>query len=241
MVLEPILHVVQRGTVEIGHRADGRVMVGVAYRIEVLQLLVFDQPERLVIALPLLVLDDAALVIEHLLRHRAEQVAHPVALEEQRHVERAGRHGLEIIGAVEPGGAVVVGRADLLQRLEEIARRILAAVKHQVLEQVGETGLALGLVLGADSVPHRYRHDRRLAVLVHQHGEAVVEGELLVGNVDVGDQLRERRGLELGEPGGLLRDGRGGSEGKRKGERGGDSGRGQEASHGARLITRRAD
>ena len=53
------------------------------------------------------------------------------------------RHGLEIIGAVEPGGAVEVGRADLLQVFEIVARAVLGAVEHQMLEQMGEAGLAL--------------------------------------------------------------------------------------------------
>src|SRR3546814_9841615 len=55
---------------------------------------------------------------------RAEQMPHAVAFEEQREVERAGRHGLEIIGAVEEGGAVEIGRADLAQRFEEIIGEI---------------------------------------------------------------------------------------------------------------------
>src|SRR3546814_3146686 len=66
-----------------------------------------------------------------------------VAFEEQRAIERGGGHRLEIIGAIEAGGAVVIGRADFLQRLEEIARRILRSVEHQMFEQVREAGLAL--------------------------------------------------------------------------------------------------
>ena len=48
--------------------------------------------------------------------------------EEQRAVERAGRHGLEIIGAVDVGRAVAVGRPNLLQLHETVARRIFRAV-----------------------------------------------------------------------------------------------------------------
>jgi hypothetical protein len=81
-------------------------------------------------------------------------MAHAVAFHEQRPVERAlARHRLEIIGAVEPGRAVVIGRADLLQVGEIVARQILRAVEHQMLEQMREAGLALGLVLRPDIVP----------------------------------------------------------------------------------------
>ena len=73
---------------------------------------------------------------------RAEQVAHAVGLHPQRHVERGGRHVLEVVGAVEIGGAVHVGGADLLEGLEVLVLVVLRALEHQVLEQVGETGLA---------------------------------------------------------------------------------------------------
>ena len=126
---------------------------------------------------------------------RSEQMAHPVGLEEQAALERRPRHGLEIIGAVEPGGAVEVGRADLAQRLEIVAGRVFGAVEHQMLEQMGEAGLAVGLVLRADIVPDGDCDDRRLAVLVDDDLEAVVEGELLVGNVDLADELGDGGGL----------------------------------------------
>src|SRR3546814_512218 len=66
-------------------------------------------------------------------------VPHAVALQEQRAVERAGRHRLKIIGAVHVGRAVAVGRADLLERLEKIAGRIFRPVEHQMLEQMRDT------------------------------------------------------------------------------------------------------
>ena len=96
----------------------------------------------LVLALALLVLHDAALLVELRLVDRAEQVAHAVGLEPQREVERVLRHGLEVVGAVVVGRAVHAGRADLLERIEELAVQVLRALEHQVLEQVREAGLA---------------------------------------------------------------------------------------------------
>ncbi len=53
-----------------------------------------------------------------------------------------------------------------------------------MLEQMRETGLACGFVGRADVVPHRDIDDRRLVVLVHDHGEAVVELEFFVLEID---------------------------------------------------------
>ena len=86
-----------------------------AFGEQAFELGIFDHAEGLVVALALLVLDDADLVGEILLGDRAEQMAHAVAFEEQRPLQRRARHGLEIIGAVEPGGAVEVGGADRAQ------------------------------------------------------------------------------------------------------------------------------
>jgi hypothetical protein len=111
---------------------------------------IFDEAEGLVVALALLVLDDAALVIELGLVDRAEQMAHPVGFHEQSGLERGPRHRLEIIGAVEPGGAVHVGGADPLHRGEIAGIAVLGAAEHQMLEQMREAGAAGRLVLRAD-------------------------------------------------------------------------------------------
>ena len=197
MVAEPALDIRHRGGVEIAHRADGRVMIAMALGKEVLEDFVAQQAEGTVVALALLVLDDAALVIELLLRHRIEQMPHAIALEHQDAVERAGRHGLEVIGTIGAGGAVDVGAAHLLDVFEPVRRGVLGAVEHQVFEQVREAGLARGLVLGADIVPHRNPDQRRLAVFVDDHGQAVVEREFIERQIHFGDQLGQRSGFEL--------------------------------------------
>jgi hypothetical protein len=164
-------------------------------------------------------LDNANLVIQLLLGDRTQEIAHAVAFHEQRPLERPARHRLEIVGAVEPGGAVVVGRADLLQILEEVARQVLRAIEHQMLEQMGEAGLAAGLVLGADIVPGADRDHRRLTVLVDDNRQAVLELEHLIGNGHLADQRADRRGLRRGG----ARNGRG-RFGNRAGRGGGAGG-----------------
>src|SRR3546814_6511817 len=49
------------------------------------KLCIFDQSERLIVPLPLLVLDNAALVVEFLLRHRAQQMSHAVTFRSEEH------------------------------------------------------------------------------------------------------------------------------------------------------------
>ncbi len=131
-----------------------------------LQYLVKHQSAGLIVALPLFILNHPALVIEHALADRAEQMAHPVALHEQHPLERALGGGLEIIGAVEIGRAIIVGGADLLEIFEEVLGQILRPVEHQMFEQMGKTGLALGLVLRSDIVPHGDPDHRRLMIFV---------------------------------------------------------------------------
>ena len=224
MAAEPFLDVGQAGRVQIGHRSDRGMAIGVVGGEQPLGQLVAAQAVRLVVALPLLVLDDATLHIQRVLRDRPGQIAHAIGFEEQRAVQRRGRHRLEIIGAVETGGAVQVGRADLLQRFEEVARRILAAVEHQMLEQVREAGLALRLVLRPDVIPHADRDDRRLAIGVDDHAQPVLQRELRKGDVDRLDQRGDGRGGGRAARG--LRGGGGDREGGRQ-DGHGDAGRQQ--------------
>ena len=192
VVAEPLLDVAQRGGVQIRHRADGVVVVGMVGR----ERLGLDQfagaAVGLVFALALLVLHHTALLVELRLADGAEQVAHAVRLHPQRHVQRSRGHGFEIVGAVEPGGAVLVGGAGQLERLEELILVILRTLEHQVLEQMREAGLALGLVGRADVIPDAHRHHGRLVVFMHHHGQAVGQHETGIGQI--GDLLRRCSG-----------------------------------------------
>ena len=154
-----------------------------------------DQTAWLIVALPFFVLDNAALVIELLLRDRAQQITHAVAFQPEGAFKRRLGNGLEIIRTVEIGRAVVIGRTHFLQVLEVVFRRIFGAVEHEVFEQMGETGLALRFVLGTDIVPHGQRDDGRLFIGMHNDIEAIVQGEFFIGNLDFVDQHCERCGL----------------------------------------------
>ncbi len=140
-------------------------------------------------ALALLVLHDATLLIEHVLGNGAQQVGHAIAFHPQRHVECARRNGRVVVGAILGGRAIHAGRAGVGERREELAIAILGALEHQVLEQMGKTGLTFGLVLRADPVPHADEHGRNGMIGVHQDGQAIVQPKHLVGNIDLGCDL----------------------------------------------------
>ena len=109
------------------------------------------------IALPALVLDHAALVIQLLLSKGLSQKAHPVRLQPQHVFQRLAGHRLEVVGAVEAGGAVDATLPHVGTRRFQIGQifpiGVLGPLEHHVLEQVGHSGAARLLVLGADVVP----------------------------------------------------------------------------------------
>ena len=214
---EPVLDVFQRGRVQIVHRTDRAVLVGMTVRIARFQQGIPDATVRLVLALALFVLHHAALFVERGLIDRAEQMAHAIRFHEQRGVERGGRHVLEIIRAVGVGGAVLVGHADLLEGHEILVLVVLAALEHQMFEQVGETAAPGRLVLGTDVVPDVDGDDRRFAVGVHDHAQAVGQGELFEGDVDrrrFGGDGRRRERQAGGERDGQGEQGGAGPEGE---------------------------
>ena len=71
-----------------------------------------------------------------------------------------------------------------LERLEEVARVVLRALEHQVLEQVGEPALAPLLVLRADVIPEVHGDERQVPLAADDHVEAV--GERGLGEAEVG-------------------------------------------------------
>jgi hypothetical protein len=103
-------------------------------------------------------------------------VAHAVAFHEEREGQRAGRHGLDIIGAVIPGRAIGAVRPCRLQRNVEIGD-VLAAAEEEMFVEMGKAGLASGLVLGPDAVIGGDADDGRLAVGVDDQREAVFQLE----------------------------------------------------------------
>ena len=61
-----------------------------------------------------------------------------------------------------------------------------------MLKQMGKACFALGLMLGPHIIPDGYGDDRGLAVRMHYHPQAIGKRELLVRNIYLADQVRNR-------------------------------------------------
>ena len=151
---EERVDVLEARGVEVLHRPDRRVVVGVALGED--RGVDVDEGVAVglvVVALALLLLDDVALVVEVLLRHRVEEVPVPVGLEPEGELDRAGGHRLEVVGAVEPRRGVEPAALGH-ERLEVLpAAHVARPLEHQVLEEVGEPGAPGRLVARADADP----------------------------------------------------------------------------------------
>ena len=165
--LEPLLHVVERGGVQVFHGADRGPRIRMPRRIGVRRDQLKRLAVRLVLPLPLLVLHHTALLVEFRLIDGAQQVAHPVTFKEEYRIERGSGHVLEVVRAIHVRGAVQIRGAQRTQRLEIVVVEVLASVEHEVFEEMGEPGLARFLVLGAHVIPHVYRNNRRFSILMN--------------------------------------------------------------------------
>ena len=187
--VEPFVHVCNGSVIQVLHRADDGVAVRVIHRVQPIADTVAHLRIGPILTLPFLVLDHAALLVQRFLRHRAEQVTHAVAFHPQRHVECTGRHGRIVVGAILGGRTVHPRGTRVHERGEVLALAILGALEHQVFEQVRETRFAVRFVFRTDAIPHTDKHGRRGPVLVYDHGEAVIQPEHVVGNIDLGRDL----------------------------------------------------
>ncbi len=188
---EERLDVVQRGGVEVLHRADRRVVVRVLLGEQVAEDLLVPRPVRPVVVAPaLLVLHDLALVVEVLLAERLEQRPHPVRLEPDRELQLVRRQRLEVVRAVEPRRAVERPAGALDEGHVLRLADVRAALEHHVLEQVREAGLARDLVLGADVVPEVHGDHGREVVLGDDQAQPVRQA--LIAELDDGNGHAQR-------------------------------------------------
>ena len=112
---------------------------------------------NVLVALPALVLDHAALVVELLLSEGIGQKAHSIRFQPQHVFQGLAGHCLEVVGAIEAGGAVdptfphVGSRPFHIRQILSIG--VPGPLEHHMLEQVSHPGAARLLVLGADVIP----------------------------------------------------------------------------------------
>ena len=189
-------------------RAHHVGVVRVPHREQHVEHLFLGQPVRSVLdALAALVAHDVLLVRQHAVVESVEQESHAVALEPQRELELVRGHVLQVVRAVEVGGAVDERRAGALEVGEvAVGRQVAGALEHHVLEQVREPGAPGGLVRGTDVVPDVHRHERQAAVLAQDDVEPVRQRVFLVvqphGRDSSGTRLGTEAARQRGERGG---------------------------------------
>ena len=171
--------VLQRGRVQVRHRADRGVVIGVAVRVgEGGEPLEGGAVGHVVVALAALVLHDVALVLHRLVVQGGQQGAHAVGLQPERELQLMGGHRLEVVGALEAGGAVERTARALHQLEVAVALHLGGTLEHQMLEEVSQTGAALDLVARADVVPEAHRRHRGQVVLGEHHPQTVRQAVL---------------------------------------------------------------
>ena len=198
VTIEEILQIGLGSRVEIFHRADDFVAVGVADGNKRLQLHARHAAQRNVFhPLAALVLDHVALVGEGFAEGGPiEQKPHARAFQPQPQLKLRCRQGFEVVGPIRAGGSVARRGPGLGQILEVgVLGDVLGALEHHVLEQVGEAGLAGDFVLRADLVPNLDVDDGHAVVDVQEDIEPVRQAILL--EIDVGNG--RRRGPEPAE------------------------------------------
>ena len=101
-------------------------------------------------------------------------MGHPVRFHGERQLDMGGGQVDEVVGSVRRCRSIDLG-PEPLERLEKVARIVLRALEHQVLEQVGEPALVPLLVFGTDVIPKIHSHDRQLRLTAEDDVEAVGE------------------------------------------------------------------
>jgi len=179
--------VLERDLLQVRHVADGGPGVRVPLAEEhLVQPLVGHAVGAVLVGLLALVHHHPALHLKHLAGEHGKEEAHAVALQPERQLHRVRGHGLVVVGAVQPGGAVV-GAAHALQQVVELPLgRVERALEHQVLEEMGQPGAAGRLVAAAHAVHQVHGHDRRRAVLVADDAHPVAQRERAHGKAQRG-------------------------------------------------------
>ncbi len=174
---EEVLHLGEGRGVQVGHRADGGVRVGVfggeVERHQQFQLVTVGD---VVVALSLLLLDDLPLGVEVGLVDREGRET--IRLQPERELQRAARDGLEVVRPLEGGGGVHRSPGCLHDGQVLAIPHLVGTGEHQVLEEVGEAGASGLLVPGTHVVPEVHGDAGAGGVGVDDHPQAIGQGGL---------------------------------------------------------------
>jgi hypothetical protein len=135
-------------------------------------------------ALVALLQNDVSFGRDHFICQR--QIAHPVRFHAHHQPQPIGGDALEICGVVLRGEGVVrpAIRGDDLR--ECAVGDLAGGLEHQMLEKVGDAGMAPGFIGRPDPVPDHMGHDRGAVVLDDNYFHAIVQPEIAHGRFGPG-------------------------------------------------------
>ena len=179
---EELLHVAERGGVQIGEIAVEIVRVGPIAESDGRHV----EPGKAAVGLVEHVdadffLDDVALVAQIFVVHF--QRAHAIGFEPQHAIEGVRGHRLVVVGDVVVRRAIEHAAGGIDQLDVHHFSGVLGALKHHVLEQVREAAAAARLEAKSDVVVDADGDDRSGAVRRDHHAQAVCESRALDWNV----------------------------------------------------------
>ena len=169
-----IAHIGNAGGLNVGVAADHVAVIGMLLGKQQVHHLFVGHTVGPALALAALVAHHVPLIGQQHPVEPLHQETHAVALQPQRQLQLVRGHGLEVIRAVEVGGAVHVRGARALHNLDvRLLAHVLRALEHHVLKQMRKPGTTRPLVERAHVVPEIDRHQRQPVILMRNHGQAV--------------------------------------------------------------------
>ena len=184
--VEELADVFDFRAIEIGHAADGGVMVGVLGKGRGAQILfqvtvglVFDPDATFFFY-------DFALGFEIFFGN--VEAAHAVRFEPQNSFQVIAGESFEKIRGVVSGFRIVEPADGFDDSGMFFSRNMRRALEHQVLEEVGETGAARQFVFGSDVIPNLEVDDRNGVIFEENYLQPVgegMDGEFHFGRHDV--------------------------------------------------------
>ena len=169
----------QRRLVDVLHAADGHPRVRAAGEHELGEFFEQTAIGLVVVGAAAFLLDDLALGVHADLLDLAVQ--HAFALDPEREAELVGGQVQEKVRAVEAGGGVQAAARAGDELVQLAARDVVAALEHEVLEEMREPRAVETLVLAADVVEHVAGNHRHRVVGREDDVQAV--GQVVFGEL----------------------------------------------------------
>ena len=124
------------------------------------------------------------------------QVTHPIRFDGEVPLQALAAHGSEVMRTIDRSAGVELTAHPLKKLLDAVAFgiiEILAALEHQVLENMGRTRGPGHLVARTDPIGYLKGNDRRRTVRRQQHVKPIAVQKILIDSLDRFDGSETRR------------------------------------------------